>query len=222
MTSVGGLVSGLVDVPAVFDAVGRVGGRLLDGGTALEGGDRAWATLGHLVYTGVLVWRFRVESEHMFFGVITGDEPVPSEWGGHRNARGYEIVSKSNGWVNVLGALRHGAPPNYRMAPRGSVVECTLDMGARTLAFAVNDSAPPCVAFTGLIPPVRPIVWGGSARMLRVRAAAGTGRGMCVCVCVCVCVCACVCVCICVCVCVCARARIEFAIWCVDKHAHVG
>jgi hypothetical protein len=90
----------LVDVPAVFNASGG-GARLNDGGFSLEGSKGAWATLGGLVERGVLVWRFRVESERVAFGVITGAEAVPADWRHRKNARGYEIVSASNGWVDL-------------------------------------------------------------------------------------------------------------------------
>lgn len=165
----------LVDVPAVFDASGG-GGRLLDGGALLEGAGGAWATLGHSVHSGVVVWRFRIvddSSGNMRFGLISGAEPVPAGWRS-QHARGYEIWNGSVGWVDVVGTTRYGAPPNWHEAPRGSEVECTLDMGARTMAFTVNDSMPPCVAFSDIVAPVRPIVWNGSARLLRVRVA-GTG-----------------------------------------------
>jgi hypothetical protein len=155
-------------VPATFDAAGG-GGQLLEDGAVYEGavGTGAWATLGHVVDRGVLVWRFRVESDRIDFGLVTGASPVPGDWTGGGNARGYEIWSGSNGWVRVFGSVVWGTLPNFRMAPRGSEVECTLDMGARTMAFMVNDNTPPCVAFTDIVGPVRPIVWGGRARLLR-------------------------------------------------------
>jgi hypothetical protein len=165
-----------VGVPAVFDAAGG-GGRLVEDGSALEGSGRAWATLGLLVARGSLTWRFRVDCDHMAHGLITGDEPVPADWRGGNNARGYEIVNTSNGWVNARGLTKFGAPANWRMAPRGSEVECFLDMNARTMSFTVNDSAPPCVAFRDIVGPVRPIMWGGNIKLLRVWAA-GAASGV--------------------------------------------
>lgn len=146
-----------MDVPAVFDAAGP-GGSLLDGGSTFEGAGFQWATLGHLVDRGVLAWRFRVEGDEMYFGLITGAAPVPGGWR-DENARGYEICTASIGWVNVLGATQYAydGRPNYRMTPRDSEVECLLDMDARTMSFSVNGSTPPCVAFTEIVPPVRPI-----------------------------------------------------------------
>ncbi len=172
------MAADLVDVPAVFDAAGP-GGSLTEGGAAFSGAGYQWATLGHLVDAGwgVLVWRLRVGGDHMYCGLITGDAPVPAVWTSE-NARGYEICTASVGWIDVLGQTQstYEGRPHYRMAPRGSEVECCLDMNARTMSFTVNDSAPPCVAFTNIIGPVRPIVWGGDAKMLRVRAsAAATG-----------------------------------------------
>jgi hypothetical protein len=109
----------------------------------------------------------------MVFGLMSGSDPVPADWTFRCNARGYGIVNQSNGWVDVLGATRFGIPVNWSEAPLGSVVECTLDMGARTMSFAVDNKVP-CVAFADIVGPVRPIIWGGGARLLHVRAA-GTG-----------------------------------------------
>ena len=173
------MAADLVDVPAAFDASGG-GARLSDGGSVLEGAGGAWATLGGLVDRGVLVWRFRVGSDLMSYGLITGADPVPADWsrrGSRRcgNARGYGILTVSNGFVDVLGRTKYGSRANWRMTPRDSEVECTLDMDARTLSFTVNDSTPPCVAFTDIEGPARAIVWSGNAKLLRVRASAGAG-----------------------------------------------
>lgn len=164
---VGALAADVVELPVVFDASGG-GARLSDDGSMLVGTESAWATLGGLVDRGVLVWRFRVGSDFMAYGLITGADPVPADWLTLGNARGYGIVTTSSGWVDVLGKTMYGSPANWRMTPRDSDVECTLDMDARTLSFTVNGSTPPCVAFTDIEGPVRAIVWSGNAKLLRV------------------------------------------------------
>ena len=55
---------------------------------------------------GVLVWSFRLDSESMAFGLITGADPVPAAWKSRENARAYEVLSTSNGWTNVLGRTK--------------------------------------------------------------------------------------------------------------------
>ena len=235
IAAAGGAAAALADLPAVFSDCGGAPiprsdtARLLHDGHFLEVDSHfGWATLGHLVETGTLVWRFRMESEDTCFGLITGFEPVPRDWdwGSNHNVRGYEVNrwTKLNMEFHALGkhALLSCYRPNNRVATRGSEVECTLDMGSRTMHYTVNDSAP-CCAFKDLVAPVRPIVWHGSARMLSLRAA-GTGVSFrvyvlfCVCLCVfvracaCACgcmrLCVCVCVCVCVCLCVCVRVRV--------------
>lgn len=101
---------------------------------------------------------------------------MPDDWT-NAHARGYEIMTDSNGFVSVLGTTIYGHPENWSEAPRGSEVECTLDMDEHTMSFTVNDSVP-CVAFRDIVPPVRPIVWNGRATLLRVRAMAA-GIGVC-------------------------------------------
>lgn len=170
-------------VPPVFDAVGG-GGVLEAGGAALrtsgpcgdhvEGGrspgGRGWATLGRAMDRGTLVWRFRVESHSLSFGLIAGAAPVPESWE-DENPRGYEIWNRSNGFVRVLGRTRYNIPRHWRSAPLLCEVECTLDMDARTMAFTVSGGGPKCVVFDGIAGPVRAIIWGGHATLLRVRAA---------------------------------------------------
>lgn len=174
----GNASSKFVDVPPVFTACGG-GAALSDGGSAFksaEGSYREWATVCDAMSAGLLTFAFRVDSERLYFGVMTGADPVPADWGEIPHPRAYRILNESNGFVHVLGAAKllaaskHDTPRNrdWRPAPRGSEVECTLDMDARTLAFTVNGSRP-WVAFTNIKAPVRPIFWGGSALLLRVR-----------------------------------------------------
>ena len=45
------------------------------------------------------------------------------------------------------------------------------------MTFTVDGSAPPCVAFTGITSPARPIIWGGRAKELAVVGGGGGGGG---------------------------------------------
>jgi hypothetical protein len=181
----------LVDAPVTFDAVGG-GGRLVARGGTLrsahahtaagvaddaEGGGRGWATLGRAIDQGTLVWRFRVESHSLSFGLVAGTAPVPDGWE-DENPRGYEIWNGSNGFVRVLGRTRYNIPRHWRRAPLLCEVECTLDMDARTMAFTVSGGGRRCVVFRGIDGPVRPIIWGGHATLLRVRATADAAAGV--------------------------------------------
>ena len=166
------LAGSCVDLPAVFDAVGG-GAELSEARSVIDGGPNAWGTLGGLLERGKLVWRFRPDCDDLWFGLIHGAEPVPLDWrAGREHPRGYEILSDSNGWVYALGKTLWGKPPNWRTASRGSVVECSLDMDVRTMSFAVDDN-PECLVFKDIKAPVRPMIWGGNAKLLLVRGPAG-------------------------------------------------
>ena len=170
----------LVELPAAFDAVGG-GAVLSEAGSVVKGGGsvNSWSTLGRLMESVTLVWRFRVDSQ-LDFGLISGSEPVTVS--SACSARAYSIWSNSNGWVRVLGKTdfrQDMARWNQSAMDVGSEVECTLDANARTMTFSVNGS-PPYAALKDIKAPVRPAIWGGGAKLLRVRYR--TSADVCMCV----------------------------------------